>query len=694
MRPTIVEGFACKAARRRLMRIRSPAVGVYGQSAEFDLLSRILAQLDDRSVVDVGAERGSFSEAMLRAGAAEVHAIEPEPRNAEFLRRRFRGESRIMIHECAISTRDGEADLYLSTDQEGAPLTFAHSMTEHPNTDEVSWNERIPVTTRSLGSLAADGEIPSRIGILKVDTEGHDLDVLEGLGTVNCDVIMTEHWLDLPHSLGRCPWTIDDIVAAVSDFGLGQYACFVHWGEATLIRWNDASIPPGHAGNLVLLNDRVLPDVMPLILESASTLMQQVAELAARRLEKIDEIDLERAIQADAAAERLVDIGELERELARQTEAAVSREREIERLTPQPELPTARPGAARLRYELGRLRMLTRPRLGRLRHYQPKPLAVPARYLRAQAPLPAPKISIVTPSYQHGRFIERTIRSVLAQRYPALEYFVQDGGSQDETLEILHDYEGKLSGWASEPDSGQADAINRGFRQTNGEIMAWLNSDDLLLPGSLAYVARHFVEHPDVDVVYGHRLMIDESDGQIGAWILPKHDDIALTVADYIPQETVFWRRRIWEAAGGEIDPTFAYAMDWDLLLRFRDAGAKMERLPRFLGAFRIHDEQKTTSDYAVGVEETKRLRERVHGRDVPLDEVVAMLKPYLTRHVLIHTRQKLVERLPLRRISVSTIPFEPYPRRKALAEGRASAQVSRSLEATSRAGTSQSTDA
>ena len=342
---------------------------------------------------------------------------------------------------------------------------------------------------------------------------------------------------------------------------------------------------------------------------------------------------------------------------------------------------------------LSRLRGLKRPKIGVLRHHAPRPLMVSAAYVKTEPPIPAPTISIVTPSFDQGRFLERTLHSVLGQNYPALEYFVQDGGSQDETLEILRDYEGKLSGWASEPDSGQADAINRGFRQTNGEIMAWLNSDDLLLPGSLAYVARHFVEHPDVDVVYGHRLMIDETDGQIGAWILPKHDDVALTVADYIPQETVFWRRRMWEAAGGQIDPAFAYAMDWDLLLRFRDAGAKMERLPRFLGAFRIHDEQKTTSDHAVGVEETKRLRERVHGRDVPIDEVVAMLKPYLTRHVLIHTRQKLVERLPLRRISVSTIPFEPYPRRKALAEGGASAQVSRSLEATSRAGTSQSTD-
>jgi len=309
----------------------------------------------------------------------------------------------------------------------------------------------------------------------------------------------------------------------------------------------------------------------------------------------------------------------------------------------------------RLRRFLLRVRGLARPRIGVLRHYPPRPLRIPARYVKTEPPAPAPTISIVTPSFAQGRFLERTLNSILGQHYPALEYFVQDGGSTDKTLEILRRYDGQLSGWASEPDAGQADAINRGFRHSTGEIMAWLNSDDLLLPGSLAYVARYFVDHPDVDVVYGHRLMIDESDGQIGAWILPKHDDIALTVADYIPQETLFWRQRIWDAAGGRVDASFGYALDWDLLLRFREAGAKMVRLPRFLGAFRIHDEQKTTGIHELGVTETARLRERVHGRDLPIEDVTRLLRPYLKRHILVHTRQRFVDRLPLQRIKVTT---------------------------------------
>lgn len=309
-----------------------------------------------------------------------------------------------------------------------------------------------------------------------------------------------------------------------------------------------------------------------------------------------------------------------------------------------------------------RLPPWTKPRIGRLRHYEPKPLRVPARYLQARAPARAPTITIVTPSYQQGRFLDRTIYSVVSQQYPGLEYIVQDGGSSDQTLAVLRRFDPLLTRWVSEADTGQADAINRGFRETTGSVMAWLNSDDLLLPGSLAYVARFFVEHPEVDVVYGHRLMIDENDAQIGAWILPRHDDLALTLADYVPQETLFWRRRIWEAAGGSVDPTFAYALDWDLLLRFREAGATMVRLPRFIGAFRIHDEQKTTATHAVGEAECDLLRRRVYGRSVSEGELFKRLRPYLLRHMLAQTRQRIVDRLPIRRSYVRMVPHQLWP--------------------------------
>jgi GT2 family glycosyltransferase len=310
-----------------------------------------------------------------------------------------------------------------------------------------------------------------------------------------------------------------------------------------------------------------------------------------------------------------------------------------------------------------RIRELTRPRLGLLHHHPPVPLLVPTHYLTTDTPQPAPKISIVTPSYAQGHYLERTLYSVVAQNYPALEYVVQDGGSTDETVEILRRYEGSLSRWASEPDQGQGDAINRGFAQTSGEIMAYLNSDDLLLPGALAYVAKYFASHPEVDVVYGQRVMIDEHDRQIGSWVLPRHDDEELAMLDFVPQETLFWRRQIWEEAGGQIDPELSFAIDWDLLLRLREQGARMVRLPRFLGAFRVHEEQKTAIWNDRCLIECDALRRRVHGRAISHDEAVARVAPYLRRHVLHHTLHRFKARLPLRRSPVRTLPLEPWLR-------------------------------
>ncbi|MDB5957145.1 glycosyltransferase family 2 protein [Ramlibacter sp.] len=282
-----------------------------------------------------------------------------------------------------------------------------------------------------------------------------------------------------------------------------------------------------------------------------------------------------------------------------------------------------------------RLRAIFAFRLGRLVQFQPQVMKLPAHYYRPVRLGKASKISLVTPSFGQASYIERTLSSVLDQNYPNLEYIVQDGGSQDGTVPVLERYADRLASWESRPDRGQSHAINLAFAKTSGEIMGWLNSDDLLLPGTLAYVARYFSRHPEVDVVYGHRILIDEQDRQIGRWMMPPHDDEVLSWADYIPQETMFWRRSIWEKAGGQVDESFRFAMDWDLILRFRQAGARFARLPRFLGAFRIHTAQKTSAEIgSTGIQEMTRLRERMLGR-VPGDaEVWSAVRPYLRRHV------------------------------------------------------------
>jgi len=283
-----------------------------------------------------------------------------------------------------------------------------------------------------------------------------------------------------------------------------------------------------------------------------------------------------------------------------------------------------------------KLALGVRVHLGRLSFPgTPRPVHVPARYHRKPALTNPPVISVVTPSYNQGVFLEKTITSVLDQEYPRLQYVVQDGGSTDETAGVLALYRDRLHHSEMRQDKGQSNAINLGFAHTSGEIMAYLNSDDLLLPGALHTVAKYFEDHPDVDVVYGHRVVIDRDGNELGRWVIPPHDADILKWADYVPQETMFWRRRIWDKVGG-IDESFRFAMDWDLLLRFQEAGAKFHRIGRFLGAFRVHNTSKTTTVVkTTGSEEMARLRERCHGREVTGEEIQHGIRRYLLRHAL-----------------------------------------------------------
>jgi GT2 family glycosyltransferase len=178
--------------------------------------------------------------------------------------------------------------------------------------------------------------------------------------------------------------------------------------------------------------------------------------------------------------------------------------------------------------------------------------------------------------------------------------------------------------------------LNLGFAESTGEIMAWLNADDILLPGSLDYVAAFFSRHPDVDLIYSHRVLIDECGREIGRWILPPFDGETLRWADYVPQETMFWRRSLWEKSGGELDEQFTYALDWELLLRFMQHGARIRRVPRFLGGFRVHALQKTQANASTsGAAEIALLLETLHGRKVSLEEVSSRTKLYFARSTI-----------------------------------------------------------
>ncbi len=262
--------------------------------------------------------------------------------------------------------------------------------------------------------------------------------------------------------------------------------------------------------------------------------------------------------------------------------------------------------------------------IGILRHHDPKPLVwdklpTSPSHRPSVSSSDLPQIAIVTPSYGQEKFIERTLRSILDQNYPRLLYVVQDGGSKDRSPQIIAAHAARLRHWESARDAGQADAVRRGFAHLTPDLaptdlMAWLNSDDLIGPGVLAYVAAYFAAHPEVDVIYGHRIIIDDEDRDVGRWIMPRHDPHVLEWIDYVPQETMFWRKRAWDLVGG-IDPTFQFALDWDLLARFQQAGCRLVRVPYFLGAFRVHAEQKTSQAiHTTGAEEMKRIRTRFHG--------------------------------------------------------------------------------
>jgi len=264
--------------------------------------------------------------------------------------------------------------------------------------------------------------------------------------------------------------------------------------------------------------------------------------------------------------------------------------------------------------------------VGVLRQYPGRPVVWDRMPKPKLAVHQLPRVGIVTPSFNQKQFIESTLLSVLNQHYPKLRYVVQDGGSTDGSQAIISRYRDKLSHYASAQDRGQADAIGQGFKHLadlgETDIMAWLNSDDFINPRALRYVAEYFATHPDVDVVYGHRLIIDEHDLEIGRWVLPPHDPATLEWIDYVPQETLFWRKRAWDLAGG-IDPDFQFALDWDLLLRFQAINAKIVRLPYFLGSFRVHPDQKTSQHiHSVGSDEMAKLRARVHPRGIDPEKI------------------------------------------------------------------------
>jgi glycosyltransferase involved in cell wall biosynthesis len=206
-----------------------------------------------------------------------------------------------------------------------------------------------------------------------------------------------------------------------------------------------------------------------------------------------------------------------------------------------------------------------------------------------------PRITIITPTFNQGQFIEETIQSVIAQQYPNLEYIIIDGGSTDETVSIIKKYQEHISYWVSEKDSGQSEAINKGLKIATGAVINWLNSDDILLPHCLFSVASYFKANPDTDLVYGNILSFNtDTEIQVAAF---KPDLFHYCAHICIPQPAAFFTKKMIEHVG-PVNESLHFSMDWDLYVRGILAGFKYVQVPDLFCKFRIHNTSKSVSDF------------------------------------------------------------------------------------------------
>lgn len=226
-----------------------------------------------------------------------------------------------------------------------------------------------------------------------------------------------------------------------------------------------------------------------------------------------------------------------------------------------------------------------------------------------------PLVSIVIPSFNQGDYLKRTLLSVFEQNYPNKEIIVMDGGSKDQTVSILKANENKIDFWISEPDNGQAHAINKGFSRARGEYFYWINSDDILFPGAISRSVERLEKIPNpLKLSFGKRYRIDEVDEVFDFDLPPKKLSLSyFLLGSWIPQETAFFSKPLWEKLSG-LDDSFQFALDYDLLVRAFLAKATFAFIDDFLGAMRFHNRCKSCNPAMVETQtrECRLIHERI----------------------------------------------------------------------------------
>jgi len=276
-----------------------------------------------------------------------------------------------------------------------------------------------------------------------------------------------------------------------------------------------------------------------------------------------------------------------------------------------------------------------------------------------------PKISIVTPNLNNGQFIEDTILSVINQNYPNLEYIIIDGGSTDNSVDIIKKYEKYLTYWVSNEDNGQAEAINRGFSIASGEILGWLNADDLFLPSTLVYISDQFdvVSFNSGELLFGNCIHLNETTNVVtGSDVENSHNIFNIELCDYIIQPSSFWTRKAYDIVG-PLQESMRYGFDWDWFIRAKQKSIKFRPIKKYLSIYRIHPLHKSSTGGKERVQELYEIYNQYHGERLASAYIkmyqhqgIKIMKDFFftSRLYKIINLDKLIWRLYFRQLSIN----------------------------------------